>query len=55
MVEAAEKARFRHALWQIGEAIAAMFEATQQRSNRLEQLPATAAPSWQELTRVWNE
>lgn len=53
MVEAAEKAGFRHALWQMGEAIAAMFEATQQRSPSLTALSNDAGPVWDELTRRW--
>src|SRR6185436_17337774 len=48
MLDLAAKANFRHALWQMGEAVAAMFEATVQRSPRLAKLPQGSGPSWEE-------
>ena len=39
MVELAEKARFRHALWQMGEAIADLFAKVVERSPLLQRLP----------------
>jgi hypothetical protein len=53
MLAAAEKANFRHALWQIGAAIGEMFAAVSQRSPRLAALPADEGPGWEELTRRW--
>jgi len=50
MVALAEKAQFRHALWQIGEAVADLFAAFTQLQSLLHDLPAEA-PSWDELTR----
>ncbi|HEY6170358.1 MAG TPA: hypothetical protein VI454_20165 [Verrucomicrobiae bacterium] len=53
MLALADKANFRHALWQMGEAIAQMFEATVQRSPRLGKLPPGDELNWNELTRRW--
>lgn len=53
MVQAAEQARLRHALWQMGEAVAAMFEATQKRSARLAALPKDDGPDWETIGQQW--
>lgn len=53
MLELAAKANFRHALWQMGEAIAKMFEATITRSPRLAKLPRNDGPGWEEISRLW--
>lgn len=55
MVALAEKAHFRHALWQMGEAIADLFEAVIQRQPLLQQLPRTAGPTWKELSEEWRK
>ncbi len=51
MLEAADKADFRHALWQIGEIIADAFEKIIERQERLQELPTGDGPDWKELTR----
>jgi hypothetical protein len=51
MVELAQKADFRHTLWQIGEAVADMLASVVQREPRLARVPADHASSWKELTR----
>ena len=53
MVQLAEKADFRHALWQMGEAIADLFEQIVERLPALQELPKTNGPDWNELTRRW--
>ena len=53
MVELAEKANFRHTLWQIGEAVADMFASVLQREPRLADIPVDHNPSWEELTKRW--
>lgn len=53
MVELAEQANFRHALWQMGEAIARMFSDTVQRSPRLAKLPVAESDDWTSLTSRW--
>jgi hypothetical protein len=53
MVEAAEKAHFRHALWQIAEAIAELFGQVTLLVPRLRELPGNDGPTWAELTRRW--
>jgi hypothetical protein len=53
MVELAQKADFRHTLWQIGEAIADMFASVVQREPRLSTTRADRSPSWGELSRNW--
>jgi hypothetical protein len=54
MVELADKANFRHALGQIGEAVAAMFADVVQLQPALQDLPADG-PAWDELTRRWRK
>lgn len=53
MLDLADKAHFRHALWQMGEAIAAMLESVVRRSARLAGLPPGGGGDWVELTRRW--
>ncbi|MBC8290741.1 MAG: hypothetical protein H8E37_10540 [Planctomycetes bacterium] len=53
MVEAADEADFRHALWGIAEEIAHLFEQVIERSPSLQELPTEKHVSWEELTRRW--
>lgn len=54
MVDLAEQANFRHALWQMGEAIVDLFEQVIQRQPRLAQISdPTGSPTWEEVTRRW--
>ncbi len=53
MIEAADKAHFRHTLWQIGEQIATMFEAVSHRCAKLAALPADDGMGWDEITKQW--
>jgi len=49
MVGLAQEADFRHTLWQIGEAIADMFDSVAQREPRLAHVPVDLHPTWKEL------
>ena len=51
--KAAEEASFRHALWQMGEIIADFFEKITNRVGKLQDLPESSSPDWEELTRRW--
>ena len=53
MVELAQKADFRHSLWQIGEAVGNMFSSVVQHEPRLAKISGDRSPSWEELTRRW--
>jgi hypothetical protein len=53
MVELADKAAFRHALWQMGEAVAQMFADTVQRSPSLAKLPTGESSDLETLSRQW--
>jgi hypothetical protein len=53
MIELAQKADFRHTLWQIGEAVADVFASVVEREPRLSSLRADHTPSWGELSRRW--
>ena len=56
MLEAAEQANFRHALWQMGEIIADAFARIIDRQERLQELPPEVdGPDWDELTRRWSK
>ncbi len=55
MVELAKKANFRHALWQMGEAIARMFEQVIQREPRLAEVTPMDQPTWSEITDCWED
>ena len=52
MVKLADEAGFRHALWQIGEAVADLFAGVVQLQPVLHDLPGDA-PGWDEITRRW--
>lgn len=53
MVELAEKAHFRHALWQMTEAILRMFQQVIERSPLLRSLPLEEGPGWADLAKRW--
>lgn len=53
MLELASKANFRHALWQMGEAIVQLFEQVIARQPKLQTLPRIPGPTWTELTTRW--
>ncbi len=53
MVAMADDAGFRHALWQMGEAIADLFEQVIERQPLLQDLPTNDDPSWSQITKRW--
>ena len=53
MIELAETANFRHALWQMGEEIADLFEAVVEITPRLQKLLESDLPSWTDITARW--
>ena len=53
MIGFAERAHFRHALWQMAEAIVRLFEQVIDRVPRLQALDDQRSPSWLEITRKW--
>lgn len=53
MLELADEADFRHALWQMGEAVAGLFESVIERSPELQQLSTMDGPTWADITRTW--
>ena len=53
MIEAADRAHFRQALWRIGEEIATMFEAVTHRSKVLASLPSDNGPGWKDIQSKW--
>jgi hypothetical protein len=54
MVEAAEAAHLRRALWQMAEALADLFEEVSRFAPGLKGLPVDdEGPSWDELSRRW--
>jgi hypothetical protein len=53
MMGLAERAHFRHALWQMGEAIVGLFEQVVDRTPQLQDLSDNQAPSWSEITAKW--
>lgn len=53
MLEVARESNFRHALWQMGEIIAEFFEKVISRQERLQDLPVSNSPSWEELSERW--
>jgi len=55
MVEAAEAADFRHALWQMGEAIVDLFVRVIQEEPTLANLPADSCPTWHVLSARWRK
>ena len=54
ILEAAQHANFRHALWQMGEQIAEMFAAVSHRSPKLAALPADDGPGWDDIAARWH-
>jgi len=55
MVELAEKANFRNALWQMGEAIAGMYEQVIESQPLLQNLYQNDDPDWETLTSRWKK
>lgn len=55
MVELADEADFRHALWQMGEAVADLFEQVCDRLPMLQNVAAYDVPTWDEITRRWRK
>ena len=55
MVAIADEAGFRHALWQMGEAITDLFEQVIQRQPLLQDLPIDDAPSWSDIIKRWKK
>ena len=53
MLTLAKKANFRHALWQIGEAIADMFAEVVRLCPELEDVWRLDKPDWKTLTKKW--
>ena len=53
MVAVADRADFRHVLWQMGEAIVTLFEAVVERTPRLQQAHDQATPTWAEISARW--
>jgi hypothetical protein len=53
MVAVAQRAGFRHALWQMGEAIVKLFEEVVERTPRLQQPLDRESPTWSEITAKW--
>ena len=53
MVALAEEANLRHALWEMGEAVANLFSQVVERVPYLQNLPDTSVPRWEELTVRW--
>ena len=53
MLELADKARFRLALWQMGEAVADLFQAVVERIEALREMPRDLPIGWTELAKKW--
>jgi hypothetical protein len=53
MIEVAEKAHFRHALWQIAEAVGDLFSQVVPLVPNLRRIPSDNRPTWAELTKRW--
>lgn len=53
MLAHAEQANFRHALWEMGEAIATLFTQVVERVPFLQEYPDGSVPGWEELTVRW--
>ena len=54
MVALAEKADFRHALWQVGEAIADIFSEIVDLVPELKNIYHLDKPNWKTLTKRWS-
>jgi hypothetical protein len=55
MVELAEKANYRHALWLIAERIADAFDEVVERHDYLQSLPQATRGDWKEITERWKK
>jgi hypothetical protein len=55
MIAVANRANFRHALWQMGEAIVTLFEEVIERTPRLQQAYDHATPTWSEIRAKWKK
>lgn len=55
MVSLAKKADFRHALWQMGEAVADLMEKVVERQPLLQELPRDNGPGWKQLSGRWQK
>jgi hypothetical protein len=55
MVSLAKKADFRHALWQMGEAVADLMEEVVQRQPLLQEMPRDNGPGWKQLSGRWKK
>lgn len=55
MVSLAKKADFRHALWQMGEAVADLMEKVVQRQPLLQEMPRDNGPGWKQLSGRWKK
>jgi hypothetical protein len=55
MVNLADQADFRHAMWQMGEAIVSLFEQVIERTPALQKLPTDSGPSWSDMTNKWRK
>jgi hypothetical protein len=55
MVKLADEANFRHALWQIAEAITDLFEQIIEEQPLLQDLPMDNGPTWAELRKKWRK
>jgi hypothetical protein len=53
MVKLANEAKFRSALWQMGQAVANLFRQVMERVPRLRQFPIEDGPTWEELRTQW--
>lgn len=53
MVGLARRAGFRHALWQVAEAIVSLFEQVIQRAPHLQSLDDRVETSWKEISSQW--
>lgn len=53
MVELADKAGFRHALWRMGESIVKLFHQVVERVPALQEWPDAERPTWAEITARW--
>jgi len=56
MIEAADKANFRHVLWEMGEAIADLFENVVGLQAYLQEMPSSVSdPTWGVLSKRWKK
>jgi len=55
MVDLARRSGFRHALWQMGEAIQRLWQQVIDRLPLLSDWPTSAGPSWNELSSKWRK